>query len=108
MTIKLKNEKTQAVKLRPNAQSSFNKQPSKTIKVSNHSVSGSTSQTSVMILDKKLINFKDPSDGERSKGSINNQVKIINARTQVIKDRKVLSSNTNRPVKGVDVLKSHT
>ena len=45
-------------KLRPNAQSSFQKQPAKSIKISHHSVSGS--QSSVMVLDKKLINFKDP------------------------------------------------
>lgn len=70
-------------------------------------MSGSTSQTSVMILDKKLINFKDPShDGEKSKGSVSNKVKIQSTRTEVIKDRKVLTSNTNRPVKGIDVLKS--
>lgn len=59
-----------------------------------------------MILDKKLINFKDPSDGEKSKGSVSNKVKIQSTRTEVIKDRKVLTSNTNRPVKGIDVLKS--
>ena len=72
------------------------KKPSKSIKISHHSVSGS--QSSVMVLDKKLINFKDPLEGEKSKGSTSGKVKIMPGTTQVVRERKMLSSN-NKPVK---------
>ena len=51
-----------------------------------------------MVLDKKLINFKDPLEGEKSKGSTSGKVKIMPGTTQVVRERKMLSSN-NKPVK---------
>ena len=58
----------------------------------------------MIVLDKKLINFKDP--GELSKGSATSKTKISAAPTLVVKERKMLSSSNNRPIKSSNVLKS--
>lgn len=100
-------------KLRPNAGSSFQTN-SKSINMKgiHHSVSGSTSQTSVMVLDKKLINFNTNStisqkqtenSGENSKGAstTSNRVKITSNTQLTSKDpsRKLLGQN--QPVKAI-------
>ena len=46
-----------------------------------------------MVLDKKLINFKD--SGELSKGSSTSKAKITGAPTFIVKERKMLSSSKN-------------